>query len=71
VKFHYYKDTDSLYMDLSSRPSVDSQEVSPGVVIDYAEDGHIVGIDIQHASSVVDLSVLETEEIPVRHVSLA
>jgi len=71
VKFHYYKETDSLYIDLIARTSVDSKEISPGVVVDYAEDGRVVGIDIQHASEVADLSVLEADEIPVRRVTLA
>jgi uncharacterized protein YuzE len=31
MKLDYYAETDSLYIDLSSRPSVESQEVSPGV----------------------------------------
>ena len=46
MKFHYYKETDSLYIDLSSRPGADAQEVSPGVVIDFSADGQIVGIGI-------------------------
>jgi uncharacterized protein YuzE len=31
MKFNYYPDTDSLYIDLSSTPSADSQEIAPGV----------------------------------------
>lgn len=31
VKLHYYEETDSLYIDLSHRVSVDSREVVPGV----------------------------------------
>jgi hypothetical protein len=31
MKLDYYPDTDSLYIDFSSRPSVESQGVSPGV----------------------------------------
>lgn len=63
MKFNYYKDTDSLYIDLSARASVDSKEISPGVVLDYDDDGRIVGIDIQHASQVVDLSTIEAAGI--------
>jgi uncharacterized protein YuzE len=50
VKFHYYPDTDSLYVDLSERTSVDSLEVAPGVVLDFDVEGRLVGIDIDHAS---------------------
>ncbi len=44
MKLNYYKETDSLYIDLSHRTSVDSQEVAPGVVLDFDENGHLAGI---------------------------
>lgn len=64
MKFHYHQDTDSLYIDLSANPSVDSLEVSPGIVIDYDAKGNIVGIDIDNASKKVDLSSFETSTLP-------
>ena len=40
MKLNYYPGTDSLYIDLSARPSTASREVSEGVVLDYdAEAG--------------------------------
>jgi len=66
MKLHYDRETDSLYIDLNARPSVDSREVQDGVVIDLDEKGQIVGIDIQHASQILDLATLETESLPVR-----
>lgn len=65
MKFHYYADTDSLYIDLANRTSTDSLEVSPGVVIDLDSENRIVGIDIEDASKVVDLSSLEAEALPL------
>jgi len=50
MKFNYYRETDSLYIDLSEKKSVDSKEVAPGVVGDFDETGTIVGIDIDHAA---------------------
>ena len=55
MKLNYFPDTDSLYIDLSHRPSVESQEVSEGVVLDYDGEGNLVGIDIDHASRKLDL----------------
>ena len=49
MKLSYYADTDSLYIDLSSRSSVESREISEGVVLDYDEAGNLVGIDIDNA----------------------
>jgi len=65
MKLNYDRETDSLYIDLNSRPSVDSREIHDGVVIDLDARGKIVGIDIQHASEVLDLGTLEAESWPV------
>jgi uncharacterized protein YuzE len=64
MKLHYYPETDSLYIDLKQRPSVDSREVAEGLVVDFDAEGHVVGIDIQHASQTLDLNTLETESLP-------
>ncbi len=64
MKLHYDRETDSLYIDLNARPSMDSREVQEGVVLDLDEKGQIVGIDIQHASQILDLATLETESLP-------
>ncbi len=64
MKLTYYPDTDSLYIDLSQRTSVESREISEGVVLDYDESGHVVGIDIDNASSKVDLHELMVSKVP-------
>ena len=71
MKFQYYPETDSLYIDLSSKVATDSQEAAPGVVLDFDADGHLVGIDIDHASQIVDLSRLEAKALPVTTLSLS
>jgi len=71
MKLHYYPETDSLYIDLSSKPSADSREIADGVVMDLDEQGNIVGIDIQHASERLDLSTLEAEALPAAVVKIA
>ena len=63
MKLKYYPDTDSLYIDLSHRTSVESREISEGVVLDYDESGHIVGIDIDNASSKVELHELMVSKV--------
>ena len=66
MKINYYPETDSLYMDLSSKPSVDSVEVSEGVVIDYDAKGQIVGIDIDNAGLKLDLKELVLNKLPIQ-----
>jgi uncharacterized protein YuzE len=70
MKFHYYSETDSLYIDLSQKSSADSLEVTKGVVLDFDEDGKLVGIDIDNASQIVDLSRLEAESLPVQNLAI-
>ena len=64
MKIEYYPETDSLYIDLSSRPSLDSREVSEGIVLDYDEDDNLVGIDIDHASLKLDIRELILSNLP-------
>lgn len=71
MKLHYHPDTDSLYIDLTSRTSVESREVADGVVVDFDEEGNIVGIDIEHASQRLDLGSLETQALPAANVKQA
>lgn len=65
MKLHYYRETDCLYIDLSETLSVDSREVAPGVVADFDAAGKIVGIDIEHASVIADLTRVDTESLPM------
>jgi uncharacterized protein YuzE len=64
MKLKYYPETDSLYIDLSHRTSIESREISDGVILDYDESGHVVGIDIDNASSKVDLHELMVSKVP-------
>lgn len=71
MKMHYYKETDSLYIELSGQPSTDSNEVAPGIVMDFDSSGNIVGIDIDNASKKVDLTKLEAVDLPFSSVAVA
>ncbi len=64
MKLNYYAETDSLYIDLSERPSAESKEISEGVVLDYDADGRLVGIDIDNASNKVELKKLILSKLP-------
>jgi uncharacterized protein YuzE len=71
MKINYYPDTDSLYIDLSSKASVDSREVSDGIVLDYDAAGDLVGIDIDQASTKLEITELVLSKLPaeVRRVA--
>ena len=65
MRLNYYPDTDSLYIDLDSAPSVESREISEGVVLDYDAGGNLVGIDIDNASKKVELDQFVLNKLPL------
>jgi uncharacterized protein YuzE len=65
MKLNYYPETDSLYIDLSEKSSVESREISEGVVLDYDAEGLLVGIEIDNASTKVQLKELSLRKLPV------
>ncbi len=71
MKINYYSDTDSLYIHLSDKVSVDSKEISEGVVADYDENGNLVGIDIDNASNKVQLDELILSQLPSNKMKVA
>ena len=64
MKLNYFPETDSLHIDLAEQPSVESGEISEGVVLDYDSRGNLVGIDIDNASRKVDLKRLVLSRLP-------
>jgi len=71
MKLHYDAATDSLYIDLAERPSVDSEEVADGIVLDFDDDGQLVGIDIEDASRCVNLQHLILDSLPSKVETIA
>jgi len=71
MKLHYYAETDSLYIELASEAGVETREVVVGVNVDIGADGAVVGIDIDGASSKLDLATLETEGLPIGRLKAA
>lgn len=64
MKLNYYPETDSLYIDLSERTSTESREISEGVVLDYDENGSLVGIDIDNAKNKIALEKTILSKLP-------
>lgn len=64
MRLSYDRETDSLYIHLSEQPGADATEAADGVVLDFDAEGKLVGIDVQHASRVADLSRFLVEYVP-------
>jgi uncharacterized protein YuzE/DNA-binding XRE family transcriptional regulator len=67
MKYFYDRESDSLYLTIAERRKYeDSVEAAPGVILDFDEAGRLIGIDLEHASKVVDVGGLELQREPTR-----
>lgn len=66
MKVAYHKDAGSLYVvGRDDHRYVESEEISPGFVLDFDENGDVIAYEIYSgANEKVDLSVLATEGLP-------
>ena len=46
----YDKEVDVVYIQLSEKQVAESDEDKPGIILDYDNDGNIVGIEVLDAS---------------------
>ena len=66
--FKYYPDTDMLYIQFVEAVSVESEEVAPNIVLDFGENDQVIGIEIEGASKLIDLSKLELSALPLANL---
>lgn len=64
MRLHYYRETDSIYIELTDVPGAEAREIVDGLIADFDAQGNIVGIDIDGASRKLDLSKVETVALP-------
>jgi uncharacterized protein YuzE len=63
--FEYFPDSDMLYIRLTDAPSAESDEIAPGIVLDFDEQNQVVGVEIEDAGKRIDLSRLELKSLPI------
>ena len=66
MKLNVDKEADALYLRLDDSRIVESEEVSPGVVLDYNASNEVVGVELLHLSkrsSKLNLSALQFETV--------
>ena len=67
MKLKVDHEADALYLSLSEKAASDSNEVSPGIIVDFDEDGQAVGIEMLHLSKRApgaDIQRLLFESVP-------
>jgi len=60
MKLKVDRESDALYFRLDESAIVESEEVQPGVILDFDAEGRVVGIEILHLSSRVAPERLRT-----------
>jgi len=50
MKVTYDKETDTLTIRFNDNPIIESDEEKPGIIIDFDEEGNMVGIEVLDAS---------------------
>jgi uncharacterized protein YuzE len=50
MRLHVDKEADALYLRLDDSKIVESEEVSPGIVLDFDERNQVVGIEMLYLS---------------------
>jgi uncharacterized protein YuzE len=67
----YFPDTDMLFIRLAEGTSTESEEIAPGVVLDFDERNRTIGIEIEDASKYIDLSRLELKAFPFANLVIS
>jgi uncharacterized protein YuzE len=50
MKLTVDREADALYLDLDEAPATESEEISPGVILDYNAEGTVVGVEMLYLS---------------------
>jgi len=64
MRLHIDQEADALYLRLDDSKIIESEEVSPGVVLDFNEAGEVVGVEMLHLSK--RASALNLKEIQLQ-----
>lgn len=60
MKLKIDRESDALYFRLDDAEIVESEEVQPGVILDFDARGQVVGVEMLHISERVDPEQLKT-----------
>ncbi|MBN1509708.1 MAG: DUF2283 domain-containing protein [Sedimentisphaerales bacterium] len=67
MKLKVDHEADALYLTLSEEPAKESEEILPGIIVDFDENGQAVGIEMLHLSkrvSAENIQRLLFESVP-------
>jgi uncharacterized protein YuzE len=65
MKLHFDKDADALYLKLDESAIIESEEVRPGVVLDFNADDQVVGIELLGVGKRISADALKEVAVQV------
>ncbi|MBD1401619.1 DUF2283 domain-containing protein [Pelovirga terrestris] len=65
MKVHFDEKADAVYLKLTDSNIVESEEVSPGIILDFDENNQVVGIEMLRIQSRVPLANLKQLQFEV------
>ncbi len=65
MKIHFDEQSDALYLRLYDSKIVDSEEVKPGIILDFNDQNQVVGIEILKVKSRVTFADLKKVELEI------
>jgi len=68
---HLDKQADALYLRLDDSKIIESEEIAPGVIVDYNRKNAVVGVEVLHLSKRVPKSKLSKAQKYSSHASTA
>jgi len=63
MKFKYFEDTDTLYIELRSTEICETRDLDENTILDLDSQGEVCAITFEHASTRTDVQNLSVERI--------
>ena len=71
MRILYFTETDTVHIELSDKPVIDTMDLSETTLVDLDGDGNVVAITIEHAQESANMRTFSFEQIPALQPQLA
>lgn len=63
MKIRYFEDTDTLYIEFSDAPVVETKDLDENTILDLSTDGKISALTLEHASARIGVPQVSFERV--------
>lgn len=63
MKIKYFEDTDTALLEFSEHPVFETREINENIYLDLDEDGNLIGMTIEHATSQANINEVSFQQI--------